>query len=234
MSSVDERLWREFVANVDRVYGPLSDGPEEAEVVVLSPKEWEDNTLQPAADNAWGDNYKSLQDVLARAHDQAAAGKGAERHANNLPFEQQPILAETRAVGIGFVAGQARKKILEATRCWQDHPERAVADLLGAINYIAAEIIYIEEQQGKKIAVDPAAPGKDETIWHQCSMGSEAKAEHVELTLPQHGGTIELLWVGHLEDNHIYGVKRADVILIEGDHARVMVDREVAKVRGWL
>jgi hypothetical protein len=113
----------------------------------LAPEGWHDIVIQNAIDAVWRDsNYRMLHQVLDRAYDQAAAGKGAERHANDLPFEEQPILAETRAVGIGFVAGQARKKILEATRCWEKHPGRAVVDLLGAINYIAAQIIYIEEQ----------------------------------------------------------------------------------------
>lgn len=91
------------------------------------------------------DNYKELKIILDRAYLQASVGKGKDRHANGLPFHQQPILVETRSVGIGFPAGQARKKIQEATNCYKDHPERAIADLLGAINYIAAEIIFIEE-----------------------------------------------------------------------------------------
>jgi hypothetical protein len=91
------------------------------------------------------DNYKELKMVLDRAYLQASVGKGKDRHANGLPFHQQPILVETRSVGIGFPAGQARKKVQEATSCYKDHPERAIADLLGAINYIAAEIIFIEE-----------------------------------------------------------------------------------------
>jgi hypothetical protein len=91
------------------------------------------------------DNYKELKMILDRAYLQASVGKGKDRHANGLPFHQQPILVETRSVGIGFPAGQARKKVQEATNCYKDHPERAIADLLGAINYIAAEIIFIEE-----------------------------------------------------------------------------------------
>ena len=89
--------------------------------------------------------YGPLMEILHRAYAQAATGKGKERHANELPFVQQPILVETRALGIGFPAGQARKKVLEAANAHKDHKERAVADLLGAINYIAAAIIYIEE-----------------------------------------------------------------------------------------
>ena len=87
--------------------------------------------------------YEALGAVLNEALLQAATGKGRDRHADGRPFDDQPIMRETYACGLGFPAGQARKKILEAVRCCQDHPERAVADLLGAINYIAALIIGI-------------------------------------------------------------------------------------------
>ncbi len=89
------------------------------------------------------DGYESLAAVLHEALDQAAHGKGLERHADARPFHDQPIMRETQAVGLGFPAGQARKKILEAVHCCNDHPDRAVADLLGAINYIAATVIAI-------------------------------------------------------------------------------------------
>lgn len=87
--------------------------------------------------------YEALSSVLQEAIDQAALGKGLERHADGRPFHDQPIMRETLAVGLGFPAGQARKKILEAVRCCDEHPERAVADLLGAINYIAALVIAL-------------------------------------------------------------------------------------------
>lgn len=89
------------------------------------------------------DGYEALTAVLHDAIDQASLGKGLERHADDRPFHDQPILRETQAVGLGFPAGQARKKILEAVHCCDDHPERAVADLLGAINYTAAMVIAI-------------------------------------------------------------------------------------------
>lgn len=98
------------------------------------------------------DGYETLASVLQDAIDQAANGKGRDRHADEHPFDSQPILRETMAVGLGFPAGQARKKILEAVRCSQDHPERAIADLLGAINYTAALVIAIRNSQ-----VDQAA-----------------------------------------------------------------------------
>lgn len=96
------------------------------------------------------EGYEKLAKVLESAYNQAAMGKGKERHANNFPFHEQPILQETRLVGVGFPAGQARKKILEAANCFKDHPERAKADLLGAINYIAALIIHIEDGEKSK------------------------------------------------------------------------------------
>lgn len=89
--------------------------------------------------------YIKLKEILDLAYHQASEGKGKERHADDKAFEDQPILTETRALGIAFPAGQARKKILEATKCYKDFPDRAIADLLGAINYISAEIIYINE-----------------------------------------------------------------------------------------
>lgn len=98
------------------------------------------------------DGYESLAAVLQEALDQAAHGKGLERHADDRPFHDQPIMRETQAVGLGFPAGQARKKILEAVHCCNDHPERAVADLLGAINYTAATVIAIRAMMVEQAA----------------------------------------------------------------------------------
>ncbi len=35
--------------------------------------------------------YEKLADVLRRAYEQAAQGKGAERHASGKPFHEQPM-----------------------------------------------------------------------------------------------------------------------------------------------
>lgn len=43
-----------------------------------------------------GGPYASLAGILADALKQASSGKGAERHANNKPFEDQPIMQITR------------------------------------------------------------------------------------------------------------------------------------------
>lgn len=83
--------------------------------------------------------YEALGEALAAAVEQAAAGKGAGRHSyGGEPFSDQLIFEIPRrlgACGSGFLLGQAVKKIYESVRL---EPERARAELLGAINYLAA------------------------------------------------------------------------------------------------
>lgn len=88
--------------------------------------------------------YESLAGVLQRALDQAQSGKGAERHANSLPFHKQPMQTIAGQVGVGFLTGQAIKKTQEG----QTLPAgRDVAELLGAINYLAGAVIFMETQR---------------------------------------------------------------------------------------
>lgn len=90
--------------------------------------------------------YDSLQRVLTDALLQAAEGKGKARHAvEGELFDRQPILEITRRLGPGYPLGQAVKKIYESQRL---EPEAAVKELLGAINYCAAAIIFIREKHG--------------------------------------------------------------------------------------
>lgn len=85
--------------------------------------------------------YESLACILQRALDQAQSGKGAERHANSLPFDQQPMQTIAGQVGIGFLLGQAIKKVQES----QALPEgRDVAELYGANNYLAGAVLFLE------------------------------------------------------------------------------------------
>jgi hypothetical protein len=86
-----------------------------------------------------GEQYALLQEVLEAAYNQAVYGKGKARHATDEPFEEQPICQIARWVGLGFPAGQAIKKVREATRT------HSIDDLLGAINYIAAMVIVMRE-----------------------------------------------------------------------------------------
>ena len=87
-------------------------------------------------------DYQSLADVLARAWEQAAVGKGAQRHGNSLPFDAQPMQQINGLLGSdhGFLY-QAIKKLQESCRMDTD---AAIRERLGAINYIAGSIIFLE------------------------------------------------------------------------------------------
>jgi hypothetical protein len=92
--------------------------------------------------------YRLLASVLNDALNQAQSGKGKERHACGEPFEQQEICHNTRAVGFGYPLGQARKKAREAKRLFETRgKEAAIAECLGAINYLAAAVIVMGESQ---------------------------------------------------------------------------------------
>ena len=94
--------------------------------------------------------YETLASVLQRALDQAQDGKGAERHADSKPFAKQPMQTIAGQVGPGFLSGQAIKKIQES----QQLPAgRDVAELLGAINYLAGLVIFLEMG---RLSVKPA------------------------------------------------------------------------------
>ena len=107
------------------------------------------------------DGYRSLASVLAAAIEQAASGKGKERHARaGEPFEQQKICEITRRVGFGFPLGQAIKKAEEAPRLG----DRASDELLGAINYLAAAVLVMREEeatQSENRMATAADPGEE-------------------------------------------------------------------------
>lgn len=88
--------------------------------------------------------YEPLMRVLIEALNQAQYGKGKERHANDLPFLDQPIMEIGRMVGPGFNVGQAIKKGQESMR--MPETERKVAELLGGIVYLASAVILLREK----------------------------------------------------------------------------------------
>lgn len=101
-------------------------------------------------------DYASLRSVLARAHAQASSGKGVDRHGNGKPFEQQLIvtLGQELQGSTDFNVGQACKKAIEAKRL---PVEKAVAELLGAINYLAGAVIILES---RPVTGGGATPGQ--------------------------------------------------------------------------
>jgi len=88
---------------------------------------------------ATAETYKSLELILKAAYEQAATGKGKERHADGQRFENQPIVTLEKLYHSGALF-QAAKKMHESQRL---DKEAAVKELLGAINYLAARIIYL-------------------------------------------------------------------------------------------
>lgn len=108
------------------------------------------------------DAYRSLREVLDMALEQASNGKGRERHATDgEPFEKQQILEigrRLRGNPAAFNLGQAVKKIYESGRL---PTERAVAELCGAINYIAAGILLLRETAAKADAEAATTPPED-------------------------------------------------------------------------
>lgn len=90
------------------------------------------------------EQYKSLSDVLDLAYARASEGKGAERHADGRPFEEQDICSEMRYLGVNPAIFQARKKVKEVTRL--SETERKINEFLDAIVYCAAAVIILQEE----------------------------------------------------------------------------------------
>ena len=107
-----------------------------------------DADLIAAPDYGQAHAYSALRAILEDAYAQAATGKGAERHANGQPWSRQPINTITEAVGPGFPAGQAIKKLTEALGMLRGgEADAAHREALGAIVYAAALAHHIERQR---------------------------------------------------------------------------------------
>jgi hypothetical protein len=91
--------------------------------------------------------YDSLAAVLDEALAQAQAGKGKERHANGEPYDAQKIVTLNLQIGSEHGAiFQGCKKAQESARL---EAERGDAELLGAINYLAAAVIIRRKLRAK-------------------------------------------------------------------------------------
>lgn len=103
--------------------------------------------------------YTSLFKVLVEAYEQAAVGKGAERHANALPYESQPMQVISGLLHSSEgLSWQAIKKVQEAhgilskaVRAGDPEAVKAAKafhrkEMLGAINYLAGALIFESNQ----------------------------------------------------------------------------------------
>jgi hypothetical protein len=98
----------------------------------------------PGGEDEGDDTYVDLRQVLTLALLQASHGKGAERHGQDKPFDQQPMMQISRMLN-GSPVGcmyQAIKKTQEASRMDRGAAKR---ELLGAINYLAGAYLLLEE-----------------------------------------------------------------------------------------
>lgn len=96
--------------------------------------------------------YDDLFNILALAYDQAARGKGKERHANNKPFDKQPIIELADKYGNGFLRGQAAKKLEESMNLVYGSD---VKELLGAIVYTCAAVMHLEMEAERESQFNP-------------------------------------------------------------------------------
>lgn len=93
--------------------------------------------------------YEELASILEQAYNQSAKGKGKKRHANNLPFKEQPIMEIGRMSGIGGHVYQIMKKAQEAGNMHKrGEYEAAIAEFYGVIVYAAAAVLLTEEAGG--------------------------------------------------------------------------------------
>lgn len=109
------------------------------------------------------DDYLPLLRTFLGALEQAAYGKGRERHANDLPFVEQPIL--TMAHMLDSDAGLAQQVIKKTVEARSLPTKQArINELRGTLVYAAAMILF-EEMYGKPDAkpspsFPPVAPVK--------------------------------------------------------------------------
>lgn len=103
--------------------------------------------------------YTALENVYRSAFGQAAFGKGKERHAGEGErFEDQFICQGQRDFGLGGGIFQAVKKCKEALGMVErGELDRARFELLGAMNYIAATVIVVEEKGREKNATSSSS-----------------------------------------------------------------------------
>ena len=94
-------------------------------------------------------DYKSLATVLKAAYDQAASGKGRERHARGNPFEEQHMQTISTLLNTDRgMAFQVIKKLTEGLD--MGCPKARRRELLGAINYIAGIVVYHDQDNRTK------------------------------------------------------------------------------------
>lgn len=99
---------------------------------------------------AFGENFSKVVNhplftPFSAAILQATDGKGERHGGDATPFFEQPWLRLADAHGIGFLTGQAAKKLEEAVTNHQPNDEAYRRELLGAVVYIGMALLFVDE-----------------------------------------------------------------------------------------
>lgn len=90
--------------------------------------------------------YEIYEDAVA----QACVGKGNERHGMGKSFYDQKWVKLADIHGVGFLSGQAQKKLEEAFDAYRQGNCDMVwfeKELLGSLNYVAMAMLYLRRRE---------------------------------------------------------------------------------------
>ncbi|MCE8012914.1 hypothetical protein [Billgrantia desiderata] len=90
--------------------------------------------------------YHALASALLLAYEQAAFGKGKERHANDLPFTEQRM--QTICRDLRSTHGMTYQVAKKAVECERMERPAKVRELCGAIVYAAGAIVFEQRTGG--------------------------------------------------------------------------------------
>lgn len=93
-----------------------------------------------------GHPYHSLANALLLAYEQAAFGKGKERHANDLPFTEQRM--QTICRDLRSTHGMTYQVAKKAVECERMESSAKIRELCGAIVYAAGAVVF-EQRTGE-------------------------------------------------------------------------------------
>ena len=143
MVSTAEAITKTVISNPNTTKGGANKFAEDRSVGTIT-----EVGVRPAKMTGVRTGYQSLATVLALALEQAQNGKGNARHqVGDAQFTEQPICELARMYGVGYNFGQAAKKAHETQQLTSNKAK--LAEILGAINYLAAAYIIIDEQDSR-------------------------------------------------------------------------------------
>ena len=96
--------------------------------------------------DAYCANCFSSENNFSKAYAQVTEGKGNERHGKDADFWEQPWFLIASEVGIGFLTGQALKKVIEAPGL--PTGEATLRELWGAMVYLAMASLMTDDIPG--------------------------------------------------------------------------------------